>query len=357
MPDTRLLVAFGGASSEHEISLRSASSVLCAVDRRRFEPVPLAIARDGTWRTGELPEAPTPAQLAAIVADGQPVPDLRALAADLAFPVLHGPYGEDGTIQGLFEILGLPYVGSGVLASSLCMDKVAQKHLVAAAAPEVPLVPWREVDASTFAAAGGLQRAVEEIRDALGFPCFVKPVNLGSSVGVSRVATIDELPDALHAAARYDHRVIVEQGVDAREIELAVLGNGGPETRISAPGEIGLPPGVWYDYDTKYVNDVATLDIPAALPEDVVARMQQLALRAFQVTGCKGLARIDFLLCRKTGTPYLNELNTMPGFTSISMYPKLMAHAGVGYTELVTTLCELAMEHHRVRRRLSNLRG
>jgi D-alanine--D-alanine ligase len=357
MSTTRLLVVFGGASSEHEVSLRSAASVLAAVDRHRFEPLPLGIARDGTWRTGAVPDAPTPAQLAAIVAEGTVVPDLRALGAELVFPVLHGPYGEDGTIQGLFEILGLPYVGSGVLASSLCMDKVAQKHLVAAAAPEVPLVPWRELWAHALESDTGMARAVEEVRDALGFPCFVKPVNLGSSVGVNRVATLDALPQALRAAARYDQRVIVEQGIDARELEIAVLGNGGPETRLSAPGEIGLPPGVWYDYDTKYVNDVATLQIPAALPDDVVAEMQTIALRAFQVTGCKGLARIDFLLCKQTGTPYLNELNTMPGFTSISMYPKLMAHAGVGYTALVTALCELALTHHRARRGLSNLRG
>jgi D-alanine-D-alanine ligase len=357
MSTTRLLVAFGGASSEHEVSLRSAASVLGAVDRRRWDPVALGIARDGTWRTGPLPEAPTPAQLAEIVAAGRVVPDLRQLAVELVFPVLHGPYGEDGTIQGLLEILGLPYVGSGVLASALCMDKVACKHLMAAAAPEVPLVPWRELSAHSLDGEAGMARAVEEIRDALGFPCFVKPVNLGSSVGVSRVGHVDELAAALRAAARYDHRVIVERGIEARELEIAVLGNGGPETRLSAPGEIGLPPGAWYDYDTKYVSDVATLHIPAALPDDVVEAIRRSALRAFQVTGCKGLARIDFLLCRKTGTPYLNELNTMPGFTSISMYPKLMAHAGVSYGELVTALCELALVHHRVRRELSNLRG
>lgn len=357
MPVTRLLVAFGGASSEHEVSLRSAASVLGAVDRQRFEPVPLAIARDGTWRTGALPVAPTPVELAALVAQGTVVPDLRALAVDLVFPVLHGPYGEDGTIQGLLEVLGLPYVGSGVLASSLCMDKVAQKHLVAAAAPDIPQVPWRQLDASTIASPAGLQHAIEEIRDALGFPCFVKPVNLGSSVGVSRATGVHELPDALRSAARYDHRVIVEQGIDAREIELAVLGDGGPQTRVSAPGEIGLPPGVWYDYDTKYVNDLASLHIPAALPDPILAELRRVALRAFQVTGCQGLARVDFLLCRKTDTPYLNELNTMPGFTSISMYPKLMGHAGLSQTELVTALCELGLAHHQARRRLSNLRA
>ena len=356
MAPTRLLVAFGGASSEHEISLRSAASVLGAVDRHRFEPVPLGIARDGTWRTGPVTATPSPQELAAMVTEGRVVPDPRALEAELAFPVLHGPYGEDGTIQGLFEILGLPYVGSGVLASALCMDKVACKHLIASAAPEVPQVPWCELSSAALATPDGMARAVDQIRDTLGFPCFVKPVNLGSSVGVGRALGVDELPASLRAAARYDERVIVEQGIDARELEIAVLGNGGPRTRLSAPGEIGLPPGTWYDYDTKYVNDVATLHIPAAVPDDVEAAIRRTALRAFQVTGCKGLARIDFLLCRKTGTPYLNELNTMPGFTSISMYPKLMAHAGVSYPELVTTLCELALEHHRARRGLSNLR-
>lgn len=356
MSPTRLLVAFGGASSEHEISLRSASSVLCAVDRHRWQPVPLAIGRDGTWRTGASTDAPPPEELAALVAEGRVVPDLRALEVELVFPVLHGPYGEDGTFQGLLEILGLPYVGSGVLASALCMDKVAQKHLVASAAPDVPLVPWLQFHEAALATPGGMARAVEEVRDGLGFPCFVKPVNLGSSVGVSRVLGVDGLASALRAAARYDHRVIVEQGIDARELEIAVLGNGGDETRLSSPGEIGLPPGVWYDYDTKYVHDVTTLHIPAAVPPEAEAEIRRTALRAFQVTGCKGLARIDFLLCRKTGTAYLNELNTMPGFTSISMYPKLMAHAGVSYTELVTALCELGLQHHHARRRLSNLR-
>ncbi|MEM9462909.1 MAG: D-alanine--D-alanine ligase family protein [Myxococcota bacterium] len=356
MSRTRLLVAFGGASSEHEVSLRSAASVLGAVDRRRFEPVALGIDRDGRWHHGSLPDAPSPAQLATIVAKGEVLGDLRTLAADLVFPVLHGPYGEDGTIQGLLELLGLPYVGSGVLASSLCMDKVAQKHLVASAAPEVPLVPWLEITALAVATSAGLAAATEQILDTLGLPCFVKPVNLGSSVGVSRVQQADQLGAALRGAARYDHRVVVEAGIDAREIEIAVLGNGDAQTELSAPGEIGLPPGVWYDYETKYVHDVATLHIPASLSPDTVDAIQTSALRAFQVTGCKGLARIDFLLCRRTGTPYLNELNTMPGFTSISMYPKLMDHAGVPYPALITRLCELALAHRTARRGLSNER-
>ncbi|MEM7160023.1 MAG: D-alanine--D-alanine ligase family protein [Myxococcota bacterium] len=354
MPRTRLLVAFGGASSEHEISLRSACSVLGAVDRERFEVVPLGIARDGTWRTGELSDEPTPPQLAALIAEGQAVVDLRALLAELVFPVLHGPNGEDGTIQGLFEIMGLPYVGSGVLASSLCMDKVAQKHLVASAAPDVPLVPWYETTADAVSTPEGREQAAAAIVERLGFPCFVKPVNLGSSVGVSRVARREDIGPALQHAARFDHAIVVEKGVDAREIEIAVLGNGGPETQVSQPGEIGLPEGTWYDYDTKYVDDVATLHIPAELPADIVKAIQATALRAFQVTGCKGLARVDFLLCRETGTAYLNELNTMPGFTSISMYPKLMGHVGVEYSQLVTRLCELGLHNHRSRRTLSN---
>ncbi|MCH9680833.1 MAG: D-alanine--D-alanine ligase [Deltaproteobacteria bacterium] len=343
---TRLLVIFGGASSEHEISLRSASSVLSAVDRDRFDPVGLAITREGHWRTGPLSPAPSPEELAQVVAHGTPVPDIRDFAADLVFPVLHGPNGEDGTIAGLLEILGLPYVGSGVLASSLCMDKVAQKHLVASAAPDVPMVPWVATDSLTLARPEAMADVQRQVAQALGFPCFVKPVNLGSSVGVSRVAAPEQLAAALQTAARFDHHVVVERGVDAREIEIAVLGNGGPQTQLSAPGEIGLPPGVWYDYDTKYIDDVATLHIPAELPSSTVEAIRAAALRSFRVTGCKGLARIDFLLCRQTGTPYLNELNTMPGFTSISMYPKLMAHAGVGYGELITRLCELGLANH-----------
>lgn len=357
MSRTRLLVAFGGASSEHEISLRSACSVLGAVDRERFEPVALAIDRSGGWRTGAIDDSPTPAVLAALVRSGEPVADLRDLEAALAFPVLHGPNGEDGTIQGLLQLLDIPYVGSGVLASALCMDKVAQKHLVASAAPEVPLVPWLET--SDVAIADPDQRAqlVQRVGDTLGFPCFVKPVNMGSSVGVSRVSEPSELGPALEEAARYDHRIVVERGIDAREIEIAVLGNGGPDTEASEPGEIGLPPGTWYDYNTKYIDDVATLHIPAPVEAETAQAIRAAALRAFAVTGCKGLARIDFLLCRKTGVAYLNELNTMPGFTSISMYPKLMGHVGVSYRDLVSRLCDLGVAHDQERRKLSHDRS
>lgn len=339
---------FGGVSSEHEISLRSAASILAAVPRDRYDVRLLGIARDGTWRTG-----PTTSALADIIAHGELVGDLRALDFDVVFPCLHGPHGEDGTMQGLLEVFGKAYVGSGVLASALCMDKVAQKQLVRAAAPDVPLVEFRSVDARSLVDDIDAAELASEIARELGLPCFVKPANLGSSVGVEKVSSAETLAAAMRRAARYDHRLIVEAGVDAREIEVAVLGDGGPDTFVSSPGEIVLPAGVWYDYDTKYVKDVATLSIPAALPEAVASEIRRTALRAFAVTGCHGLARVDFLLDRHSGTAYLNELNTMPGFTSISMFPKLCEHGAIAYPDLIDRLCELAIARHAAKAGLS----
>lgn len=348
MPARRLLIVFGGRSSEHEISLRSATEILKAVDRQRFTPILLGIRRDGSWWTG-----PAHQPLEAVLESGEPVSDLRALAPDLVFPVLHGPYGEDGTFQGLLEVLGLPYVGSGVLASALCMDKALLKQVLATQTPPIPVVPWLEVDARGLSTAGERQDIMDAIAETIGFPCFVKPANQGSSVGISRVDDDTGLWRALTLAARYDAKLVVEKAVDCREIELAILGNGDSHTLVSAPGEIGLPPGEWYDYENKYLKDAATLQIPAALPEATAERLQDLALRAFLVAGCKGLARIDFLVERETLTPYLNEINTMPGFTTISMYPKLLEKAGVPYVELIGHLCELALQHHATRSKLS----
>jgi len=341
----RLAVLFGGSSSEHEISIRSARSVLAAVDQGRFEPVPIGIPRNGPWRVGSVHD-----DLEAILASGDVVHDVLDLALDLVFPVLHGPFGEDGTVQGLLEMLGLPYVGSGVLASALCMDKAMQKHVLAAKSPQIPLVRWLEVLRPDTAE--DLERAVERADQQLGYPCFCKPSNLGSSVGVSRCTQASELRTAIALAGRYDQRIIVEQGIDAREIEVAVLGDGGSATIASEPGEIGLPQGTWYDYDTKYLKDVATYAIPAELPAETSTRIRSLALEAFRSTGCEGLARVDFLLDRTTGVAYLNELNTMPGFTSISMYPKLIEHVGIGYPELVSRLCDLGLARHQAKRAL-----
>lgn len=332
---TRLVLAFGGVSSEHEISIRSATEVLGAVDRGRFEPVLLGIPRRGPWRTG--PASSSPAE---IVESGTVVGDLRELEPDLVFPVLHGPHGEDGTFQGLLEILGVPYVGSGVLASALCMDKAVQKHYLGARG--IPQLPWLELDRAALGDASLAARVGER----LGYPCFVKPANMGSSIGVSRVGEPAQLAEAVAVALRYDTKAIVEQGIDAREIEVAVLGNGGDETRASTTGEIVLPPDTWYDYETKYVDDTAALQIPADLPAEVSERVREVALASFRAAGCKGLARIDFFVERGSLEPYLNELNTMPGFTTISMYPKLMEHEGVPYSQLITRLCELGLEYH-----------
>jgi len=351
MSRTRLAVLFGGASSEHEISIRSATSVLSAACRERFAPFPVGVRRDGQWRYSDDPDA----NLQTVLDEGRPVEDLRALGPDIVFPVLHGRHGEDGALQGLLEMWGLPYVGSGVLASALCMDKVAQKQLIAAAAPGIPLLPWRFVDLRHQDRAT-IAQTLERAGDELGFPCFCKPANLGSSVGVSKCGNQDELRAALDLALRYDPKVVLERGIDAREIELAVLGSGDADTIVSAPGEIELPRGTWYDYESKYLRDVATYHLPAQLSAEEQRELQTLSLEAFRAAGCEGLARVDFLVDRRTQTPYLNEINTMPGFTSISMYPKLMEHTSVSYRELVTRLCDLGMRRHAAARGLSLVR-
>lgn len=344
----RLLLVFGGRSGEHEVSIRSATEVLAAVDRERWTPVLLGIRRDGGFRTG-----PADRPLAEIIRDGEPVSDLHQLGADVVFSLLHGPYGEDGAFQGMLEVLDVAYVGSGVLSSALCMDKAIFKRFASSPCHAFPPLPWVEVDAMQLEGTETRARVAEDVERECGYPCFVKPANLGSSVGISRATNRAELMDALAFAARFDHKVVVEKGVDAREIELAVLGNGGPETTVSEPGEIGLPEGAWYDYENKYENDVATLAIPADLPADTVAELQRIALAAFRACDCRGLARVDFLVERDGLRPWLNELNTLPGFTSISMYPKLMGHVGVSYSELITRLCELGLAEQERRRQLS----
>ena len=294
MAKKHVAVLMGGFSSERPVSLSSGKACAGALEAQGYRVSRVDVGRD----VSEV---------------------LARLKPDVAFNALHGPFGEDGTIQGILEYLQIPYTHSGVLASATCMDKIAQKVLVGAAAPELPLVPWLEVDGRAWMDTTARPRILADVAQRLGYPCFVKPANLGSSVGVHKATDEVTLVEGLSDAARYDRRIVVEQGVDAREIEVAVLGNGGPETEASPPGEIGLPEGVWYDYDTKYLTDVASLHIPAALDDALASRMRALAIRAFTVMGCKGLARVDFLLDRRTSTPYLNELNTMPGFTSISI--------------------------------------
>jgi D-alanine--D-alanine ligase len=344
----RVIFLFGGRSSEHEISLRSAEQVLGAINPQRIEAIRVGMSRDGFMRLGAAGQT-----LAEVVALGEAVSDLRTLGADLVFPVLHGPFGEDGRVQGMLEMMGLPYVGSGVLGSALCMDKIMQKQVIAASAPDIPQVRWCSVDLSHESVAAAIERA-----RALRYPVFVKPANLGSSVGIQKVPGPEALEAAVAFAGQFDTRVIIEQGEDVREIELAVLGDGGPDTLVSMPGEIELPPGVWYDYSVKYEQDVAITRVPAhGLPAPVVVSLQAHALKAFRATGCHGLARIDFFVHRQNGQVWLNELNTLPGFTTISMYPKLMAHAGVPYGELIERLSRLALLRHEQQQGLRSDKG
>jgi D-alanine--D-alanine ligase len=342
MPTQRLALMYGGRSSEHEVSIRSATEVLAALDRSRFEPVPIAVTREGDFKTDSRGRS-----LAEIVTQGEPVEDLRELLRSCActFPLLHGPHGEDGTLQGLLEVFGVPYVGSGVLASSLCMDKAAFKHHISAPPYDIPVTPGVSLDVELESHAHAFARAHGAAQE-LGYPLFVKPANQGSSVGVSRADDRAQLDAALELALRYDSKVIVERGLNAREIELAVLGDGGPDTQVSMPGEIILPKGQWYTYENKYLDDVATYAIPVELPSETTELLRELALRAFRATRCSGLARVDFLVERGSLRPWLNEVNTMPGFTSISMYPKMMGAAGVAYPQLITRLVELGLEAH-----------
>lgn len=336
---------YGGRSGEHEVSVQSAASVWQAADRNRYQLVPIAISRLGRWVAGLSPlgvqettgYVPEPA-----VAES---PAEALSGVDVVFPLLHGPYGEDGTIQGLLEMVDKPYVGAGVLASALGMDKAMAKQLFERLG--FPQAPYR-----VFLRQQCLQYPADVLRvveGQLGFPCFVKPANLGSSVGISKVHIPDELPQALALAGSYDRKIVVEAFVDAREVECSVLGNDQPQA--SVPGEI-VPAAEFYDYQAKYVRADSQLLIPAALTPKQVAEVQRLAVQVFQAIDCSGLARVDFFLRRSDGQVLVNEINTMPGFTRISMYPKLWEASGLPYPRLIDELVNLALERHNERRQL-----
>ncbi len=347
---SRVTVAllFGGRSGEHEVSVRSAASVAQALSMRH-DVLPVFIDHEGRWFLQEGQKVapvggtpvfcvPNPGEKGAL----RRLSDAQEIARpDVYFPVLHGPFGEDGTIQGLLELTGVPYVGSGVASSGASMDKALMKALFAAAG--VPQTPYRVLLPAQRAQAGTL---VAE----LGLPLFVKPANMGSSVGVSKVKTAGDLDRALEMAFVYDRKVVVETGIDAREIEVSVLGNDAPEA--SVPGEI-VPDREFYDYDSKYSSESRTeLRIPAPLQGRSAAEARELAVKVFQAVDAAGLARVDFLMDRKTSKFYVNEINTMPGFTSISMFPKLWEATGLSYDALLSRLVELARERHEERSRL-----
>ena len=357
-------VVYGGRSGEHEISLRSAATVIGALDPERFEVVPIAITKDGRWLTGRdslrlLDEAQR--VLAPVVEHGDevmlpPVPSCGALVPvgggagaptlDVVFPVLHGTFGEDGTIQGLLDMASVPYVGAGVLASSAGMDKAIMKAVFRDAG--LPGCRW----IVTRPALESVDAVRARVESELGFPCFVKPCNLGSSVGVAKVKTADDLAAALAEASAYDPKVIIEEAIDARELECGVLGN--EQAEASVVGEL-IPSHEFYDYADKYVEDKVRWVIPAELPADVSETVRTLAVRAFHAIDGSGLARVDFFLERGTGRLLLNEINTMPGFTSASMYPLMWQASGIPLPALVERLVTLAFERHaaRAKRRLS----
>src|SRR6266699_5824328 len=387
MKKLRVGILFGGRSGEHEVSLLSAASVLGAIDKSKYEVVPIGITKEGRWLTsaeaekllnGKTPEHearhlragdPETTPAAAVLAAGEAVvvppepkksgaslapfqtdPALtrrasdRAINVDIIFPVLHGTFGEDGTIQGLLELADIPYVGAGVLGSAAGMDKDIMKSLFRATG--LPIVRHVTVLRSDWESAP--KKVQKLVESKLRYPVFVKPANLGSSVGISKARNRKELGTAIEEAARFDRKIVIEEGVGgknrkAREVECSVLGNDRPEA--SVPGEI-VPSTEFYDYSAKYLDEGSQLIIPAKLTKAETKKIQQLAIAAFRAVDCSGLARVDFLMDPKSRKIYVNEINTMPGFTSISMYPKLWAATGVSYPKLIERLIQLGMERH-----------
>lgn len=358
MSKMRVGLLFGGRSVEHEVSIASATSICKALDPTRYDVALIAVDHDGQWHLGRpelppeattrgevvhLPAAPNDRQLVSGTGALEPVGRL-----DVVFPIIHGRGGEDGSLQGLLEMAGVPYVGSGVLGSALQMDKEVSKRLLHAAG--LPVVPWVLVRATELADGG--RGAVQRALDELGLPIFVKPANQGSSVGTARVREADDLLPALREAARFDAKILCERAVDAREIEVALLGIDPIEA--SVPGEIRTRRD-FYDYVAKYVDEDTDLLIPAPLEADQTSTAQRLAIEAMQTLEGEGFGRADFLLERDSGEWYLNELNSLPGFTEGSMFPRLWEASGLSYPALLDRLIELAVERHRARDRIETL--
>ncbi|NMG08048.1 D-alanine--D-alanine ligase family protein [Brasilonema sp. UFV-L1] len=364
MTKLRVGLLFGGRSGEHEVSISSARAIARALTTEQntdaYEILPFYIQKDGRWLAGDAPqqvlESGTPLQLPTTLTT---TPDHQLSAAktqvlsrwqspsqvaevDVWFPILHGPNGEDGTIQGLLTLMQVPFVGSGVLGSAVGMDKIAMKTAFAQAG--LPQVKYKALNrVQIWSNPCVFPKLCDEIEATLGYPCFVKPANLGSSVGIAKARSRQELEAALDNAASYDRRIIVEAGVVARELECAVLGNDSP--KASVVGEITYV-SEFYDYETKYTEGQADFLIPAPVSETVTRQIQEMALQAFAAVDAAGLARVDFFYTEATGEIFINEINTLPGFTATSMYPLLWAHSGVSFPELVDRLIQLAIERH-----------
>jgi len=346
----RVGVLFGGRSGEHEVSLASAASVIRGLDPDKYEAVPIGITKEGHWLVGQgaqklLPEVLRTGQRVTMTADPTDAALVRLDGSgggqriDVVFPVMHGTFGEDGTIQGLLDLAGLPFVGAGVLGSAVAMDKDVAKKLLRAA--KIPVVPWLAIRRDEWER--NPAEVTQRIEKEFTYPVFLKPATLGSSVGMTKVHAHDELATGLNLAAEFAMKIMVEKAVNAREIEVSVLGNHEPQASI--PGEI-VPHREFYDYAAKYLEEGTQLLIPAQLKPAQVKKFQQYAVEAFRALELDGMARVDFFLEKEGGKIYLNEVNTIPGFTSISMYPKLWEASGIPFAKLIDKLIELALEQH-----------
>ncbi|HZQ06862.1 MAG TPA: D-alanine--D-alanine ligase [Anaerolineae bacterium] len=356
-PKIRVGLIFGGKSGEHEVSLASAYSVLRALDPNKYDAVLIGVTKEGRWLTGGNPLKQlvngTQSPLLKAVNGANGNPNLTAMVSqsaaaisssnaldgvvDVVFPLIHGPNGEDGTIQGLLELADLPYVGANVAASAVGMDKGLMKALFRAA--NLPIVEYLIIPRNKWERTP--EETISEIEATIGYPCFVKPANLGSSVGVSKAHNWDELTQALATAAMYDRKIMVERAVEGREIECSVLGNDIP--LASLPGEV-IPNREFYDYDAKYADENTRLIVPADLTTEQTEMVQDLAVRAFQAIDCSGMARVDFFIDKRDDRILLNEINTIPGFTSVSMYPRMWEASGLSYSQLIDRLIQLALE-------------
>ncbi|MFH1484983.1 MAG: D-alanine--D-alanine ligase family protein [Chloroflexota bacterium] len=353
MSRLRVGIIFGGRSGEHEVSVISARSIIGAIDKSKYEVVPIGITKNGRWLSPAETKSLLDGEATEISkvsyenegfgsAAGTLASALRGI--DAAFPVVHGTFGEDGTLQGLLEMMDIPYVGAGVLASAVCMDKVFMKTIFREEGLRTP--SFEVFMRSDWEANPG--EVVKTVEGRCSYPCFVKPANGGSSIGISRVSSSAELRHALDDAASWDRKLLVEEAIDAREIECSVLGNDAPEASVL--GEI-VAARDFYDYEAKYLSNDSKLIIPAQLPMDKAEEIRQLAIRAYRAVDCAGMGRVDFLVEKGSLTPYVSEINTIPGFTSISMYPKLWEASGLGYRRLIDSLIALALERYRDKRR------
>jgi D-alanine-D-alanine ligase len=354
----RVGLIFGGRSGEHEVSFCSASSIIKAIDKSKYTVVPIGITKEGRWispqdselalQSGKIEGKSTvillndPSGRALVCIDNnQRLDKSSALERlDLIFPVLHGPYGEDGTVQGLLELADIPYVGAGVAASAISMDKDLMKIIFQQRG--LPILKWMTIKRKEWQK--DKEKILSLVQDDFEYPLFVKPTNLGSSVGITKVHKKEEMEKAIDLASSYDRKILIEEGLEeAREIECSVLGN--DEPRASVVGEV-RPAGEFYDYDSKYIDKETQLIVPADLPDGVSRKVQEIALRAFKAVDAAGMARVDFFVSKKENKIYLSEINTIPGFTSVSMYPRLWEASGISYPDLIDQLIQLALERH-----------